>query len=47
MLKGIRVKPEDSEMVDGGKPQTARLKDAREALERKMVLDALAKNQKT
>jgi two-component system, NtrC family, response regulator len=44
MLKGTRTKPEDPEMEDRGKRQTVRLKDARAALERKMVLDALAKN---
>jgi two-component system NtrC family response regulator len=44
MLKGIRVKPEEPEIRDGGKRQTVRLKDAREALERKMVFDTLARN---
>jgi two-component system, NtrC family, response regulator len=44
MLKGIRIKPEDPEMEARGKRQTVRLKDAREALERKMVFDTLARN---
>jgi two-component system, NtrC family, response regulator len=45
MLKGIRVKPGDPGNDGVGKPRTVRLKDAREALERRMVLDALARNQ--
>jgi len=45
MLKGIRVKPGDSGIEGVGKLRTVSLKDAREALERRMVLDALARNQ--
>lgn len=44
MLKGISVKSEDREMEGGGTRHTVRLKDAREALERKMVFDALTRN---
>ena len=44
MAEGKRVKPEDLDMEDSGPKQAVGLKDAREALERKMVLDALARN---
>ena len=44
MAEGKRVKPEDLDMEDSGPKQGLGLKEAREALERKMVLDALARN---
>jgi two-component system, NtrC family, response regulator len=45
MAEGTRVKPEDLEMGSSEEKQPTGLKEAREALERKMVLDALARNQ--
>ena len=45
MAEGKRVKPEDLDMVDGGPKQGIGLKEAREAIERKLVLSALARNQ--
>jgi two-component system NtrC family response regulator len=45
MAEGTKVKPEDLEMGNGEEKQPKGLKEAREALERKMVLDALARNQ--
>jgi two-component system NtrC family response regulator len=45
MAEGTRVKPEDLEMALGEEKQPTGLKEAREALERKMVLDSLARNQ--
>jgi len=44
MAEGKRVTPEDLDMEDIGPKQAVGLKEAREALERKMVLDALARN---
>lgn len=45
MAEGTRVKPEDLEMGNAVEKQSLGLKEAREALEKKMVLDALARNQ--
>jgi two-component system NtrC family response regulator len=45
MAEGKRVKPEDLDMADGGPQQGVGLKEAREAVERRLVLSALAKNQ--
>jgi len=44
MAEGKRVKPEDLDMEDGGPKQEVGLKEARETLERKMVLSALARS---
>jgi two-component system NtrC family response regulator len=44
MAEGKRVKPEDLDMEDGGPKQGVGLKEARETLERKMVLSALARS---
>jgi two-component system, NtrC family, response regulator len=45
MAEGKRVKPEDLDMVNDGEKQVVGLKEAREAVERKLVLSALARNQ--
>jgi two-component system, NtrC family, response regulator len=46
MAEGTKVKPEDLEMGNSEEKQPMMgLKEAREALEKKMVLDALARNQ--
>ena len=45
MAEGKRVKPQDLDMEDGGPRQGPGLKEAREAIERKLVLTALARNQ--
>lgn len=46
MAEGTRVKPEDLEMTTGGEENKPMgLKEAREALEKKMILDTLARNQ--
>ncbi len=45
MADGPKVKPEDLELGDGEEREPMGLKEARVALERKMILDALARNQ--
>jgi two-component system NtrC family response regulator len=45
MAEGKRVKPADLDMEDGGPRQGPGLKEARETIERKLVLTALARNQ--
>jgi two-component system, NtrC family, response regulator len=45
MAEGSRVKPEDLELEDGGQKAAVGLRQAREALERQMVSQALARNQ--
>jgi two-component system NtrC family response regulator len=45
MAEGIKVTPKDLELEDGNQKQAGGLKNAREALERQMVLSALARNQ--
>ena len=45
MAEGTRVKPRDMELEEGVQRQAVALKDAREVLERQMVLSALARNQ--
>ena len=44
MTEGKRVEPGDLDLEDGGPALGTGLRQAREALERKMVLDALARN---
>ncbi len=45
MAEGTKVQPEDLEMGHDDKKHTVRLKEAREALERQVVLTALARHQ--
>lgn len=45
MAEGKRVRPEDLDIGDNGAKEKIGLKEAREAVERKLVLSTLAKNQ--